>query len=94
MCNSLLKPVNFNGWLEETSGLAPEGLAFWVRYWTAAYRFVREHAGDEAVLLSYRRLVQQPEVTLSRLAERLDVPRAVLAGQADRIQPPRTQRGR
>ena len=83
-----LKPVDFDGWLDDAP--PPSTLAFWVRYWTVAYRFVLDHAGNEAVLLSYRRLVQQPEAALSRLAERLDVPRAALAGQADQIQPPRT----
>jgi hypothetical protein len=83
-----LKPVNFDGWLEEVP--PPDRLEFWVRYWIAAYRYVLEHAGPSAVLLSYRRLTDEPEKTLARVARVLGLPAAELVGRADRLRPPRT----
>lgn len=83
-----LKPVDFDGWLGDAP--SPNELSFWVRYWTAAYRFVLEHAGDSAVLLSYAQLIESPAATLAHLAEALSIPQDDLVAQADRIRPPRT----
>ena len=84
-----LKPVNFNGWLDDDPDLDPESLSYWVRYWVAAYRFVLEHAEDNTVLVSYARLTDEPHASLARLADRLGIPEADLASQADRVQAPR-----
>lgn len=83
-----LQPVNFGGWLEE----APPSteLSFWVQYWTAAYQFVLAHAGNSTVLVSYGRLTEEPESSLSRLARAVDLPPNTLRSQADRLHPPRT----
>jgi hypothetical protein len=83
-----LRPVNFNGWLDDAS--APGTLAFWVEYWVAAYRHILDHTDDGAVLLSYKRLTEAPEESLSRLADVLDLPTDALASQADQLRPPRT----
>ena len=84
-----LKPVDFGGWLDEDPG-DPEALPFWLRYWTAAYRFVLEHAPDTAVLVSYRRLTEAPERALAALGEALGVSPSLLTTQADALRPPRT----
>jgi hypothetical protein len=84
-----LKPVNFGGWLDDAPG-DPDTLAFWLRYWRAAYRFVLEHAPDTALLVSYRRLTEAPERALSALSEALGLPPAPLTDQADTLRPPRT----
>jgi hypothetical protein len=84
-----LKPVNFGGWLDKGPG-RPDTLAFWLRYWIAAYRFVLEHAGARAVLVSYARLTEAPDPALSRLAEALGVPTGDLVPLAPELQPPRT----
>ena len=84
-----LKPVNFGGWLDEEPG-TPDALAFWVRYWRAAYRFVLEHAPDTAVLVSYRRLTEAPERALTALSDALGLPAEPLTGQAEALRPPRT----
>jgi hypothetical protein len=82
-----LCPVDFDGWLETAA--PPSDLAFWVQYWNAAYGYVLEHAGEDAVLVSYARLTEGPGAALARLAAALDVPEAPLVDQADRLQPPR-----
>jgi len=83
-----LRPVNFDDWLAEAPD--PTRLAFWLRYWVAAYRFVLRHADASTVLLSYARLTDEPTSTLPRLADALNLPADTLASQADRLQAPRT----
>jgi hypothetical protein len=83
-----LKPVDFGGWLKDAP--PPERLEFWVRYWIAAYRYILEHAGPSTVLLSYRRLTDEPDDTLARLARVLGLPAEDLISQVDRLRPPRT----
>ncbi|WP_118828408.1 sulfotransferase domain-containing protein [Salinibacter ruber] len=85
-----LKPVNFNGWLDDDLDLNPASLSYWVRYWIAAYRFVIEHTGENVVLISYERLTAEPHASLARLADRLEISGADLTSQADRVESPRT----
>lgn len=84
-----LKPIDFGGWLQTNPG-PPSRLEFWLRYWIAAYRHVLEHAGPSAVLLSYARLVEAPEIALAKVAEGVEVPTSDLVSQAHRLRPPRT----
>lgn len=83
-----LRPVNFEGWLDEAA--SPTGLSFWIQYWTAAYRFVLDHADSECLLVSYDRLTDDPRPSLSRLSRALDLPPSALADQADRVRSPRS----
>lgn len=82
-----LRPIDFGGWLDGAP--PPEGLEFWLRYWTAAYRHVLERAPAGTVLLSYDGLVADPEAGLRRLAAALDLPAGPLAAGAETIHPPR-----
>jgi hypothetical protein len=82
-----LKPVDFDGWLEDAA--PPSELTFWVQYWMAAYRFVLRHAEDNVVLLSYARLTEDSEGTLSHLADQLGIPQTDLMEQTDRLRSPR-----
>jgi hypothetical protein len=84
-----LKPVNFDEWLDGEPG-SPEGLPFWLRYWTVAYQSVLGHAGESTVLVSYARLTEEPEMALSRLADALELPTGVLAPLATELRPPRS----
>ena len=83
-----LRPVNFDDWLEGAPD--PDRLAFWLRYWIAAYRFVLRHADASTVLISYARLTDEPASALPRLADALHLPADALASQADRLRAPRT----
>jgi len=83
-----LRPVNFNDWLETAS--EPGQLAFWVEYWTAAYRHILRQVDNSTVLVSYARLTEDPADSLARLAEALGLPRAALTAQAEQLRPPRT----
>jgi len=83
-----LRPVNFGDWLSDAP--SPKDLAFWVRYWVAAYRHVLNHAGGSTLLVPYAQLTEAPGATLLRLAHAVDVPEAALVDQSDRLEPPRT----
>ena len=63
------KPIDFDGWLDDPPG-PPAELAFWVRYWVAAHRFVLEHAPPTAVTPSYARLTERPEAALDPVLPR------------------------
>ncbi|MCS3938730.1 hypothetical protein GGP84_001356 [Salinibacter ruber] len=84
-----IKPVDFNGWLNEEPG-SPENLAFWVRYWTAGYQYILENVSEETVLISYDSLTEMPGPTLSRLAETLGIPTEDLVPLATELRPPRS----
>ena len=83
-----LRPVDFGNWLADAP--SPDRLSFWLRYWTAAYAFVLEHAGSSSVLVPYDRLTQDPPSVLAAVAEALDLPTDRLVGQSDRLSSPRT----
>jgi hypothetical protein len=85
-----LRPMDFGGWLDEAP--PPDRLEFWVRYWIAAYRYVLEHAGPSTLLVSYARLTTEPERSLARLAEAIDIPESDLVSRAGLLRPPRTHR--
>lgn len=83
-----LKPVDFGGWLADAPDV--KGLEFWVRYWIAAYHHVLQHLGPSTVLVSYRRLTEEPRIALADLATAIDIPQSDLVLGADRLHPPRT----
>lgn len=84
-----LKPIDFNGWLDNSSS-DPEGLEFWIRYWTEAYRFALEQAGEEVAFVSYARLTEEPGLALSDLAEAGELPAEDLVPLAGELHAPRT----
>lgn len=83
-----LRPVDFGGWLSEASD--PGRLEFWVRYWIVAYRHVLDHGDASVRLVSYAGLTEEPDQTLARLADAVEIEASALVDQADRIRPPRT----
>lgn len=82
-----LRPVDFGGWLAEAP--SPETLEFWLRYWTATYRHVLEHAAGSVRIFSYGRLTREPDAALAGVADAVDVPEAELVALAGRVRPPR-----
>jgi hypothetical protein len=83
-----LKPINVAGWLNDERD-KPDSLTFWLRYWVAAYRTVLSALPDNALLCSYERLYREPERTLARLEESLELERDTLKGQASLLHEPR-----
>jgi len=86
-----LRPVDFNGWIASRETRDAESLAFWLTYWTAAYRYLLEEGGAP-VFMGYDDLCARPRVLLSRLAEVLDSrDGGALAATASRFRPPRSR---
>ena len=55
-----LKPIDFDGWLDEPGPSDPLKLPFWIRYWTVAYEVVLRQLGPQVRLLGYDRLCSDP----------------------------------
>lgn len=83
-----LRPINFNGWVKENYN--PSKLSFWIEYWIEAYRFVLNHISDSIVLISYERLVEDSESTLSQLEGILGLAQGQLTSQAGKLHSPRS----
>ena len=84
-----LKPIDFNEWLDGCSS-NPEGLKFWVRYWTKAYQFALDQAGEEVAFVSYARLTEEPDSALSDLAEVGELPTEDLVPLTGELHAPHT----
>jgi len=98
----LLRPIDFDGWLDgwrndardggpkgarEVDGADP---AFWAAYWSAMTDYVLARVDDPVLLLDYDALCEEPGRHLALLAERLEMagPEA-LGAQAGRLRPQR-----
>ena len=85
-----LRPVDFDGWFDPERAGPPTRLAFWVRYWTAAYRHLATLAGDRVRLVDYDALCTTPDTSLGELADFLGIEdRAALLAQGARLRAPR-----
>jgi hypothetical protein len=82
-----LRPINFSGWLAHAGD--PDDIEFWLRYWTAAYRYVLEQISPTIHLVSYTELTTEPQGTLRRLAEAAQISPDDLELLVDTLRPPR-----
>lgn len=82
-----LKPIDFGGFHARCADADPEGLAFWLAYWTAAYRHVLQHVEHERLhVVGFERLCGGGD--LGALAHRLGVDTADLLAQRGRLGAP------
>lgn len=61
-----LRPIDFDGWVDATPDLpGPEHLAYWIRYWIAAYRHVLRHEPERKRLglIRFETLGERPDLT-------------------------------
>ena len=81
-----LRPVDFDGWLEDWNMEQTLDLEFWLRYWTAAYGCLARQTSDNIRIIDFMSLCARPEKELARIAEfaGLETPLA-LVGQSARI---------
>lgn len=84
-----LRPVDFGGWLDRRRVTDPKSLAFWLEYWTAAYRyFLNLDCGLR--FFSYDVFCESGEEGLSSLAEVVECrEKEALTTQRDRVRSPR-----
>lgn len=68
-----LKPVNFDGWFEQTA-YRPDTINFWLSYWYHAYRYIANNApATRVLLLAYDRLCADPAPALERLSRATNI---------------------
>lgn len=84
-----LRPVNFDGWLENSKYRDPRQMGFWLEYWHAAYRSLLAQAAERVRFLDYDVLCANPRSGLERFAKCIEVENeSALLAQADRIRAP------
>lgn len=64
-----LRPVNFNGWLENKTSEYSDSLSFWLEYWIASYSHLLAENAGSIHFLSYDGLCADPAGTMSKIAE-------------------------
>ncbi|MGB3624174.1 MAG: sulfotransferase [Ketobacter sp.] len=69
-----LKPINFNGWVDNYSTLSPDTLEFWLRYWFEAYRYILDHKQANVALFCFDSFSRKPDSSLRALATNLQLP--------------------
>jgi hypothetical protein len=85
-----LRPINFSGWLEGAgAGLDATDREFWLRYWTAAYRYAIERRTRNVSFVDFDQLLRSGRDYLARLADvaGLRIP-SRLEAQADILRVP------
>lgn len=84
-----LRPINFDGWLDDNRRSDALSLEFWVEYWLCAYRNIVNNLGPAVHLLSFRRLTEEPKRELEVLASFLEMDRPeLLLDQLQQVKPP------
>lgn len=85
------RPINFDGWLDDAEIDRMPGADFWLRYWTAAYRYALDHRTSNVIFVDFDRLLAEQAVYLASLGDALQLrePRQLVA-QADRLRVPTT----
>lgn len=78
-----LRPIDFDGWLGDAGD--PNGLEFWIKYWTATYRAILTAARPQIRLVPYSRLILEGEAVLREVGEWLGMPSADLVSSADKL---------
>lgn len=78
------KPIDFDGWIGAEGVPADVDATFWLRYWTAAYRYALDHRTEAIRFVDFDKLLQLREQGLRSLAASLVVEceAALVAGAA------------
>lgn len=67
------KPINFDGWLDETGVPSVVDEAFWLEYWSAAYAYALEHRAGNVHFIDFDALLREGAHSLSRIGELLQL---------------------
>jgi hypothetical protein len=87
-----LRPINFSGWLDDSAIDRQPSPDFWLRYWTAAYRYALEHRTPNVVFVDFDRLLAERATYLAAIGGALDLQRPdLLVEQAQSLRAPTTR---
>jgi hypothetical protein len=85
----ILRPVDFDGWLDRAKHRNPKKLEFWLEYWCATYRSLLAEAAERVCFVDYDALCTDPRLGLERLARFLQVENtSAFLAQTARIRAP------
>ena len=70
---NLLRPMNFQNWMEEGRSLDTNQISFWLTYWIAAFESILATTRPNLFFVDYDRICRQPEAQLDALASVLDL---------------------
>lgn len=86
----LLRPFDFDGWLDRDCRDTAEQIGFWVAYWVNCFRHVIARRNDAVKLIDYDRCCTEPGAAMHALAAALDInDPGLLLEQASRYRAPR-----
>ena len=89
-----LKPIDFEGWLEDEGVATPDGVEFWLQYWCATFEsLLSAKQSSQVAFVDYDRLCVEPIAGLRRICDTLDVADLDVATQAARFRPSNTYDG-
>jgi hypothetical protein len=85
------RPINFSGWLDGRAIDREPTADFWLRYWTAAYRYALEQATRNVMFVDFDRLIAEHAAYLASLGHALQLRRpGLLVEQAISLRAPTT----
>lgn len=88
-----LRPIDFAGWTRDHAGAPATELAYWLRYWLAAYGSLVSQAGDRVRFVDFDALCAAPAAGLASLAHFLDLAdRQRLVADSHQIHAPKPHR--
>lgn len=86
----LLRPFDFNGWLENDGRHTSDQVGFWIAYWVNCFRHVLDARSGAVKLVDYDRCCADPPAAMRALAASLDLGSSEqLPQQASRYRAPR-----
>ncbi len=85
---AVLRPINFQQWLDDDAILNPAKYDFWLNYWLVTYQYVLKVAGSSAIFVDYDKLCLEPKRSLQALSSVLHLTHGGdLLTQASRFRP-------
>ncbi len=83
-----LRPINFEGWLDNDSVETPDGIEFWLQYWCATFEgLLKADPPSQVAFVNYDRLCVEPISGLTSVCDFLDVYDLEVSSAAGRFRP-------
>ena len=83
-----LRPIDFDGWLDNNCSESPDDVEFWLRYWCAAFEsLLSADLPPRVAFVNYDRLCSEPNRGLQRLSEQLELADLDVSTEAERFRP-------
>lgn len=84
-----LRPIDFNGWLDQKERASAQTARFWLQYWCVAFQYILDLPDSRRIFVSYDHLCTDPEATFQRLGAALGLDASANLGADADIRAPR-----